>query len=57
MPTLNKSDNGYDCVMIPSAEKQATPFAALASGAANGFCGAQLASINANANAATICCE
>ena len=50
----NKNTNGFDCVMIPGATKAADK-ADLAGGAAYGFCGGQLASINANANAATIC--
>ena len=50
----NKNTNGFDCVMIPGATKAADK-ADLNNGAAFGFCGGQLASINANANAATIC--
>ena len=53
----SKGTNGYDCVMIPGASKQADK-GALISGAVNGFCGGELASIAAGSViAATICCK
>ena len=47
--------NGYDCVMIPGATKKAAGKTLLADGGAYGFCGGELATINDNAAAATVC--
>ena len=54
-PGLDLSANGFDCVMIPGATKKSANKADLNNGAAYGFCGGTLATINNNANAATVC--
>ena len=52
--------NGFDCALIPGASKLATANGladTLNNGAGNGFCGGELATIQANNAAATVCCK
>ena len=49
---------GYDCAMIPSAQKATSKGSdLLPNGAAYGFCGGELGTIDDNVAAATVCCK